>query len=116
MANAETARGAGEAPIGDQCNFAAPTLTIERRSGRQHLAHSWAALWALVADYKNITFLVFPLTDRLEAGFLAVKAARWAREFQLRHSGNLNDRPFRREIAPEAHHAAGSRNRLVRGA
>ena len=54
--------------------------------------------------------------DRLEAGLLAVEAAGRTAEDLLvgRHAGDLHDRAFGREVAPEPHDAAGGRDRLVR--
>jgi hypothetical protein len=46
MADAEAAGRAGEAAVGDQRDLAAHALAVERRRGRQHLAHAGAALAA----------------------------------------------------------------------
>src|SRR5690606_29572077 len=48
VSDAEAARRAGEAPVGDQRDALAHALAIERRSRREHLAHAGAALGALV--------------------------------------------------------------------
>ena len=58
MADAEAARGAREAAVGDQRDLLADALAVERRRGRQHLAHAGAALGALVADDDDVAFLV----------------------------------------------------------
>ena len=58
VADAEAARGAGEAAVGDQRDLVAHALAVERRRGRQHLAHAGAALGALVADDEDVAVLV----------------------------------------------------------
>src|SRR5579885_1012280 len=113
MADAEAARRAGEAPVGDQRHLLALALAVERRRGRQHLAHTGAAFGALVADHQNLAFLVGALLHRLEAGFLAVEAARRPGEFQRLHAGHFDDRAFGGEIALEADDAAGLEQRLI---
>ena len=76
MADAEAARGAGEAAVGDQRDLVAHALAVERGRGRQHLAHAGAALRALVADDEHVAFLVLARLDRGEGILLAVEAAR----------------------------------------
>src|SRR5690606_15486111 len=80
MADAETARRAREAPVGDERKFVAHALAVKRRRRREHLAHARSALWALVADDQHLAFLVLLVSHRLEAGFFAVEAARGAGE------------------------------------
>src|SRR5262249_5002490 len=48
MANAEAAGRAREAPVGDERYLVAHALAIERRGGRQHLAHARPAARPLV--------------------------------------------------------------------
>ena len=76
MADAEAARAAGEAAVGDQRDLAAHALAVERRGGREHLAHAGTAVRALVADDQHVAFLVLLVLHRLEAGFFAIEAAR----------------------------------------
>src|SRR5438874_10103616 len=76
MADAEAARRAGEAAVGDERDLAAGALAVERRRCRQHLAHAGAAARALVADDEDVALLVLPLLDAGEARLLAVEAAR----------------------------------------
>src|SRR5579871_3403968 len=92
MADAETAGRAGEAAVSNQRDLAAHPLTVEGRRGREHFAHAGPAFRALVADHEHVAFLVFAILHRLEAGFLAVEAARGAGEFQPAHAGDLHDR------------------------
>src|SRR3546814_19677534 len=49
VADAEAARGAGEAPVGDQRHLVAHALAVDRRGSGQQLAHAGAALGARVA-------------------------------------------------------------------
>ena len=101
MADAEAAGRAGEAAVGDERDLVAHALAVERRRGREHLAHAGAAARALVADDENLAFLVLALGDGLEAGLLAVEAAGRAAEDLLvgRHARDLHDGAFGREVA-----------------
>jgi hypothetical protein len=67
MADAEAARGAGEAAVGDQRHLVAHALAVDRRRGRQHLAHAGAALGALVADDDDVAFLVVAASTAAKA-------------------------------------------------
>src|SRR5580692_3115376 len=109
MADAETARRAGEPAVGDQRDLAAHALTVERSGGRQHFTHAGAAFRALISDDQHVAFPVRPVLDGFEASFLTVEAARRPGETQACHAGNLNDGAFRREIAFETNDAAGRR-------
>src|SRR2546430_3002535 len=57
MADAETASGSGEAPVGDQRNLPAHALSIEGGGGCQHFSHPRPAFGAFVADYEHVAFL-----------------------------------------------------------
>src|ERR1700689_424784 len=113
MADAETARRAGEPAVGDQRDLAAHALTVEGSGGRQHFTHAGAAFRALVTDDQHVAFPVRPVFDGYEASFLAVEAARRPGETQACHAGNLNDGAFGREITSETHDAAGRRQWFV---
>src|SRR6185295_10610997 len=115
MADAEPAGCARETTVGDQCDFFAGALAIKRGRRREHLAHAGAAARPLVADYQNVAVFVFTMLDRIEAGFLAVEAARRAAELQRLHAGDLHDRAFGREITFEPDHAAGRQQRFIGG-
>src|ERR1700730_4552994 len=97
MADAEAARRAREAAVGDERDLAAGALAVERRRRRQHLAHAGTAARPLVADDEDVPLLVLPLLDAGEALFLAVEAARRTREAQLAHAGDLDDGALRRK-------------------
>ena len=116
MADAEAARRAGEPAVGDERDLVAHALAVESRGGGQHLAHAGTAARPLVADDEHLAFLVPAVRHGLEAGLLAVEAARRTAEDLLveRHAGDLHDRPFGREVAPQPHDAAGRRDRLGR--
>src|SRR4051812_38624352 len=73
MADAEATRCAREASIGDQSELVAHALTVQRRRGRQHLAHAGAAARPLVADDEDLAFLVAAIGDRLEALLFGVE-------------------------------------------
>src|SRR6478609_1438350 len=109
VADAEAARRAREASVGDQRDLVAHALAVERGRGRQHLAHARAALRTLVPDHEHVALAIAALPDRLEARLLAIEAARRTAEGLLvgRHAGDLHDRALGREVALQADHAAG---------
>src|ERR1700733_791800 len=113
MADAKTARRAGEAAVGDQRDLAAHALTVERSGGPQNFTHAGAAFRALITDDQHVAFPVRPVLDGFEASFLAVEAARRPGETQACHAGNLNDGALGREITFETNDAAGRRQRFV---
>src|ERR1700722_6280106 len=117
MSDAETARAAGEAAVGDERHVVARALTVKRGGGGQHLAHAGAAARTLVADHQHVALLVFPRLDRGEAILLAVEATRRAAELEVDalHARDLADAALRREIALEHHQPAGRRQRLRGG-
>src|SRR5829696_8069564 len=73
MADAEAARRAREAPVGDQRHLLAHALAIKCGSGRQHLAHAGAALGAFIADHDHRALGDLALLDRREALLLAIE-------------------------------------------
>src|SRR5262245_24877745 len=97
MADAEAARGAGEAPVGDEGDLVAHALSIDRRRGRQHFAHAGTAARPLIADDQHIAFLVLALCHRLETSLFRIEATRRAGELQLFHAGHFDDGAFGRE-------------------
>src|ERR1700730_6181658 len=109
MADAKTARRAGEPAVGDQRDLAAHALTVERSGGRQHFTHAGTAFRALVTDDQHVAFPVRPVLDGFEASFLTIEATRRPAETQARHAGNLNDRALGREITFETNDATGRR-------
>src|SRR6516225_9667654 len=113
MADAEAAGGAGEATVGDEGDLVAHALAVDRRRGRQHLAHAGAAARAFVADDQHLAFLVVVIAHRREGVFLGIEAAGGAAEGQAVHAGDLHDRALGRQIAGQADDAAGGRDRLV---
>src|SRR5665811_56128 len=113
MPHAEAARGTGEPSVSDERNLVAHALAIERRGGRQHLAHAGAALGALVADDDDIALVIFFGADGGESLFLAVEAAGGSTEFQILQSGHLDDGAIWRKRSPQPHDAAGRRQRIV---
>src|SRR5262245_60922483 len=91
VTDAETARRTGETAIGDERDLAAHALTVKRRRSGEHLAHAGAAPGVLIADHEDIALFVLLLRHRLEAGLLAIEAARRTGEFQDLHAGNHHD-------------------------
>src|SRR3546814_6997572 len=112
MADAEAARGAGEATVGDQRHLVAHALPVERGGGRQHLAHARAALGAFVADDQHLAFLERALLDRGEGVLLAVEDARGAFEDQPGGAGDLDVGAVWRERASEADDTTCARARV----
>src|SRR5262249_27946943 len=82
VADAEPARGAGKASVGDERDLTVGALAVERRGGGEHLAHAGAAARSLVADHQDVALAVLAPGDRGEARLLAVEAARRPRELQ----------------------------------
>src|SRR4249919_415388 len=115
MADAEAARRAGETSVGDERDFFAGALAVERGRCRQHLAHAGAAARSLITDDENVAVFVLAMLHRIEAGLFAVEAARRSAELQRLHAGNLHDRAFGCEITFEADDATGRQQRLVGG-
>src|SRR5262245_40322599 len=112
MADAEAARGAREAPVGDERDLVTRALAVERSRGGQHLAHARAALGALVADDEHFAFLVGACFHGAEGILLAVEAAGGTTELEVLQTSDLHDRAVGRERAPEAHDAAGRADRV----
>src|SRR5689334_17008760 len=113
VTDAETPRCTRKPAIGDQRHLVSHALAVKGSRGGQHLAHPGTAARSLVADHQDLAFLIAPLGDSLKTGLLAVEAAGRPGEFQILHAGDLHDRPVRREIALEPHHAAGRAERPV---
>src|SRR5450631_905732 len=78
MADAESARGAGETAVCDQRNLLALALAVKRGRGRKHFAHAGAAFRPLITDHQHVAGLVSSFPHRFEASFLAVEATRRA--------------------------------------
>src|SRR6516225_11379021 len=75
--DAEAARRAGKAAVGNQRDLGAHALSVQRGRGGEHFAHAGPALGPLVADDEHVAFLILTIFHRFEAGFFAVKAASW---------------------------------------
>src|ERR1700722_16201654 len=116
MADAEPAGSAGEPAVGNQRDLAAHALPGQRRRGREHFPHARAAARPLIADDEDLALFVGALLDGLEGILFAIEAAGRTGELQVRHTRNLYDRAFWREIALQADHTPGDGDRLVGGA
>src|SRR5580704_2020387 len=97
VTDAESARRAGEASVGDEGNLVTHALAVERRRCRQHFAHAGTALGPFVPDHQHVALFISLLLHRLEAGLLAVETTRRTGETQHFHTGNLNDGAVRGE-------------------
>src|ERR1043166_6720334 len=113
MADAEAARRAGEAPVGDERDLAVGALAVERGGRGKHLAHPGTAARPLVPDHQHVAFAVLACRDRREARLFAVEAARRAGELQVFHPGDLHDRALRREVALQPDDTTGRGKRVI---
>src|SRR3990172_8082423 len=113
MADAKAARGAREAAIGDERHLVAHALAVDRRRGRQHLAHAGAAPRSLIADDDHVAFLVALGAYRGEGVLLAVEAAGGTPEFQPLHAGDLDDGAIGSERAAQADDATRGQDWLI---
>src|SRR5688572_17371477 len=113
MADAETARTAREATIGDECHFVAHALSVKRSGGGKHFAHAGAALWPFIANDEYIAFLEFLFVHGFEAGFFRVEAARRPFEYKVFHARYFYNCAFGCEVAFEHHHATFITQRFV---
>src|SRR5260370_38798981 len=101
MADAEAARAARESAVGDQRHLVSDVETVERRRGRQHLAHARATLGSLVADDENFAVLELAFDDRVERRLLGIETARRTGEGQVLtlHARYLHDGTVARQVA-----------------
>ena len=107
---------AGEAAVGDQRHLLAHALAVERRRGRQHLAHAGPAARPLVADDDDLALLVVGAARPRRRRPPRSRSTRAGpRELQVLHAGDLHDRALRREVALQADHAAGRRRSAFAG-
>ena len=109
MADAEPARRARKASVGDQRDLVGQSLAIQRRRGRKHLAHARPALGPFVADDDDLALVDRARLDGGEGVFLAIEAPRRAFELQAVHARDLHDRAIGGDVALEPHDAAGRR-------
>ena len=83
MANAESPRRPRESTIGNQGYLVTTTLTIDRGSGRQHLAHSGPAARPFVANDQHLAILIVLGLNGCEGLLLRIKNPRGALKTQL---------------------------------
>src|SRR5262249_45222106 len=84
VADAQAARAAAEAAIGDQGRAAAQLGdALDHAGQRQHLAHPRAATRAFVLDDDHVAGLDFAVHDGIGGGLLAVEDSGWAAEVHL---------------------------------
>src|SRR2546423_11518007 len=98
MADAEAARRAREAPVGDQRDFVGETLAVKRRRRGQHLTHARTALGSLMADDDHITFLVVARLHGGECLLFAIENARGSSMMEMLQPGHFHDSAFGSEV------------------
>src|SRR3954453_10175143 len=76
IADAHSARGAGEPSIRDQGHLLAHALSVDQRGDAEHLAHAWAANRPFIADHKHLARLVVAVVNRCDTSFLVFEDAR----------------------------------------
>ena len=79
VADHQPAGRAREAPVGQQRDLLAEALADDRRRDLEHLAHSGAAGWALVADHDDVAGLDLLVLDGAKAVLLGLEHPRRAR-------------------------------------
>ena len=93
MADAEPARRAGEAPVGDQRDRFAQARADDRAGDREHLAHAGPAARPLVPDDDDVARFDVLRLDRLERSLFAVEDARRAAMLHAIGARDLHDAP-----------------------
>ena len=101
VADHEPARGAGEAPVGEQGDVLTEPLADDRGGDLEHLAHPRPAGRALVADHDHVAG-VDPLgLDGREAVLLGLEDARRAGLAHALGAGDLDHGAVRGEVAAQ---------------
>ena len=111
--DANAARRAGEAPVGQQRDLLAHLLAVDQRGDAEHLAHAGPAARALVADHQHVAFLVVALAHRGGAIVLRIEHARGAFERARLQPRDFQQRAVRREIALQHHEPAVGPQRIA---
>ena len=113
VANAQAARGAGEAAIGQQCHLVAHALAVKQGGNAQHLAHAGAALGAFVADHQHIAGLVLHGLHGVLRFFFRVENPRRALVHQRLEACGLEQSAIRAQITLEHGQPAVWRDRVA---
>src|SRR5690606_15771920 len=101
VADAEAARAAREATVGQQGNRFAEAGADQRAGHTQHLAHAGAAAWSFVADDDDIARDDPALSDGVHRLFLTLENAGRTAMTVAVGSGDLDDAALGRQIALE---------------
>ena len=115
MADHQPARGAGEAPVGDQRHRLAEAGADDRAGHAEHLAHPRPAARPLVADHRHVARLDRAAGDRGHRVLLAVEDARRAAVVGALVPRHLDHAALRRQVALEYHQPAGRLERVLDG-
>ena len=115
MAHKAAIVGAGEPAVGDQGGGLGQAAAVEVLHGLVHLAHTGAALGALVADDHHMTVMDLTGQNGLLGGLLRVEADGLALEMMqaLVERAGLGDAGVGSQIAPQHRHAAGIAEGIV---
>ena len=97
----ESVRRTREAPVGDECDLVREALADDRAGHVQHLAHARPARGPFVADHDHVARLDGAGLHRREARLLGVEHASRTAVLGAVVAGELDDAPFRREVAAE---------------
>ena len=118
VADGRAAGRTGKAAIRDECHRGIQLHARQCAGGVEHLAHTGAALGALVADDHYVAGVDVTCVDSRNGGVLAVKDARGAAvDLHFgRNGAALDDTAVRRNVAPQNLQTAGLTVRVVDGA
>src|SRR5205823_8312031 len=94
-------RRAGEASVGDERDLVPEPFAHERRRHVQHLAHSGAACWPLVADHYDVAGVNAARLHRGEALLLRLEHACGTSVEEALVPGELHDAALGREVAAQ---------------
>src|ERR1700753_159702 len=98
MADAEAAGSTGGPPVRDESDRAPQALPGQCRRGGQHFAHAGTAARPFIANHNDLALFVGLLLNRLEGVLFPIETTGRTGKFQTRHTRDLHDRAFRREI------------------
>src|SRR5450759_4503053 len=104
---------AGETTIGDKADGIAQTFADDGRGGRQHLAHTGAALGAFITDDHHIARFYFTREDGFHARLFRIEHARRSGDLVQLDTGDLRHRTFRRKITLQDGKVSLRINRIV---
>ncbi|MEN4474174.1 hypothetical protein [Mycolicibacterium cosmeticum] len=113
MPDAQARRAAGEPAVGHQQHILAQARALDGAGDREHLAHTRAALGALVADDDDVAVRDGAVLERVQRGPLPLENPCRALEHVGVETGRLHHRALRRERAVQDRDAAGRMDRIA---